>query len=283
MTAPFIHWVGGKRRLLDDIGMLLPPRGGTYWEPFLGGGAVFFAHGHRFDKAVLSDTSGRLMAAYRGVQEDPFGFASAFAEHARLYRNREGKTHVRTGETYFEYLKNMDDSGNRVLDGARFVFLINNAYQAKYEEGKDGHMSIYDSYKDSAVYKHHLMKCSQALGSADLLCGDFEQIVDPKEGDVVYCDPPYDGMYRKKYGSSNFGVVDQERLRDCALGWADKGAHVLCSNADTPYMRDLWGDFHIVPVSVLGKVTDNMYKKGAKAKLRQEMLASSVRPRTLFS
>ena len=104
-----------------------------------------------------------------------------------------------------------------------------------------------------------LREASQALQNATIRVGDFASIAQPGRSDVVYCDPPYDGVFTS-YQASGFGGSDQERLRNAANGWMRSGAKVVLSNSDTPEMRKLYSDFRLheatAPRPINSKGTD---------------------------
>jgi DNA adenine methylase len=238
-AAPFIKWVGGKRQLLPTILDVTPRKvSGTYHEPFIGGGAVFFAlfAEGRIRRAVLSDVNRELIDAYTSVRDQPEELISALREH------RNEKAHYyRVRATEVERL-------SAVERAARFIFLNRCGYNGLYRVNASGKFNVpFGRYANPTICDaHNLRAASRALREVELRCGDFGAVAEAGKRDFVYFDPPYVPLTRTasftSYASGGFGPAEQVRLRDLALRLKKRGVRVLLSNSAAPVVHELYGD-----------------------------------------
>ena len=229
---PFVKWAGGKRALIPEISKRLPKFIVSYWEPFIGGGALFFALGNRVNTAMLSDINTELVLTYRVIQNSPEALIRRLLEHS--------ERHVE--EDYYYKVRNMADLRNSVDIAARFIYLNRTGYNGLYRVNKRGKFNVPKGrYKNPTICDAgNIRNVSGALRKAVLKFDDFEHIR-PKYGDFVYCDPPYHGTFTE-YTPQGFDDDDQIRLRDAVLRWSKIGANVMISNSDTPFIQDLYSD-----------------------------------------
>jgi DNA adenine methylase len=245
VPKPFLKWAGGKRQLLPELfkTMLGFKSEGHYYEPFIGGGALFFAmRGTGWDgRATLADTNDMLIRTYQGVRNDVESVITA----------------LETGYTYSEeafYAERKRHALNDVwdeVDTAAWVIYINRTcFNGLWRVNKNGRFNVpFGRYTNPTICDAEgLRTASEALRCTKLLNADFERTVKSAEtGDLVYFDPPYVpvGGYADftKYTKEGFGEFDQERLRNCAAGLKKRGVHVMLSNADVPLVRKLYKGF----------------------------------------
>lgn len=231
-ASPFVKWVGGKRALVPEIIKRLPAHDfGTYWEPFVGGGAVFFALDSRITNAELSDTNLDLAITYRVVQKHLEDLLIALRELA----SRHSKDH-------YLRIRRETNTVDSVRLAARFIYLNKTCYNGLYRVNRRNEFNVpMGSYRNPTICdEDNLRAASQVLTKAAIQCRSFEK-VSPREGDLVYCDPPYHKTFTG-YTENGFKVEDQERLRDACLEWQRAGAHVIVSNSNTDLIRDLYAD-----------------------------------------
>lgn len=239
-AVPFIKWAGGKRSLIPHLAPHFPDEIGTYWEPFLGGGAVFFTFANRILNARLSDSNAELMITYQMVKERPSELLVKLREHERKHKQRKGKRYA-DGKTY--YLKvRTNRPEDKVEVAARFIYLNRTCFNGLYRVNKKSMFNVPEgSYANPDICNDkRIQAASKALACATLEISDFSNIM-PSRGDLVYCDPPYDGTFTG-YQAEGFNGDAQVRLRNAANEWAANGATVVLSNADTPAMRRLYSD-----------------------------------------
>lgn len=230
---PLIKWPGGKRALASTILKFVSETSGTYFEPFFGGGAVFFAL--RPKNAVLSDVNPELINAYIQVRDH----SNDLAKIMRSLKNSEDEYYrVRTSSPRTQLRR-----------AARTLYLSRLAFNGIHRVNLMGKFNVPYGYKThlETIDEEHLSQTSNALQGADLLVGDFESVTkNAKPGDVLYFDPPYTVAHANngflKYNERIFSWQDQERLATHARQLAETGCRVIISNADHPSLRELYAD-----------------------------------------
>jgi DNA adenine methylase len=195
MTKPFLKWVGGKSRLLDRIP--LPSFTGRYFEPFLGGGAMFFSI-EKLHRPWLSDTNEALIRCYEGVRDH---VADVIAELQGLPQTREAYESIREG----------------YLTPARFIYVNKLGYNGVWRVNRAGKVNVPFGKKTNLVWDiEGLHAASRALQGAILHAQPFENtLCFARPGDLVFCDPPYLGTYAA-YTAKGFTEADHARLARCA-------------------------------------------------------------------
>lgn len=258
-ARPFVKWAGGKRSLIPEIAQLLPDTINLYWEPFVGGGAVFFALDSRIKIARLSDINAELALAYHVVKQHPEGLIARLAAHADRHAEKD----------YYYEVRKMTDSKDSVEVAARFIYLNKTGYNGLYRVNKKGEFNVPKGrYTNPTICDADAIRnASAVLQKATVKFQDFER-VEPGAGDFVYCDPPYDGAFAE-YAAGRFDDDDQRRLRDAALKWHRIGATVMVSNADTPLIRNLYSaaPFVLHEVSAPRQINCKGDERGAASEL----------------
>jgi DNA adenine methylase len=262
-ARPFLKWAGGKRQLLTELLHHTPRNLRRYHEPFLGGGALFFAL--KPARAVLSDVNLRLIRTYRGVKSDVEGVI----ELLEGYRERH------SSEFFYE-LREVDiDRGSDAEVAAWFIYLNKTGFNGLYRVNRDNRFNVpFGRYARPAICDSVTLRaCARALKGAEILHIDFEQAVERAErGDFVYFDPPYAPLSATasftSYTSGGFDAAAQERLRDTARKLKRRGVRVLLSNSDMPLVRELYkSGFKVEEVSALRPVNSKASKRGAVTEL----------------
>jgi DNA adenine methylase len=261
---PFIKWAGGKRQLLRELLRHAPQPSARsrYFEPVVGGGALFFAL--RPAKAVLADVNERLIRTYRGVRDDVDNVI-------RLL-----KTYPHNEKTFYE-LRDVDiDSGTDAEVAAWFIYLNKTGFNGLYRVNRRNRFNVpFGRYHNPTICDESTLRaCAHALARVDEpLVQDFERVVaDAKRGDFVYFDPPYAPLSATSsftsYTSSGFGPHEQRRLRDVALELKSRGVSILLSNSSAPDVRALYeDDFDIIKVSATRLVNSKASGRGTITEL----------------
>lgn len=240
VKSPF-RWCGGKTQLLPQLLELAPKSFKVYHEPFLGGGALFFALQPKV--SWLSDLNPHLINAYASLQNN----VDHVVEGLRgLERSKERFLAVR--EAF-----NRDRAERWVYEQAtRFVYLNRTCFNGLWRENSKGEFNVpYGGDKAAPVLDEPALRAaSTALrGGAAIQCVGFEAVEEhAKEGDFAYFDPPYAPVSATSftsYTADGFGADDQVRLRDLARRLKDRGVHVMLSNSDAPIVRELYDGFDV--------------------------------------
>ncbi len=230
-AQPFIKWAGGKRSLLKELMARLPSAAiNTYYEPFVGGGALFFALRARIEQAVLSDMNLELMITYRMVQLHPQEVLAELHEHQRQHNK----------EYYQDVRRAYPPSDSAIALAAQFIYLNRTCYNGLYRVNRQGRFNVpMGRYRNPVIAdRANLQAVSHALQGIALRWQSFARAA-PGTDDFIYCDPPYDGTY-DQYTPVRFGSTEQENLEQVAQAWCKQGARVMLSNADTPFIRQLY-------------------------------------------
>lgn len=262
LVKPFLKWAGGKRQLLPEIKKLIP-KFNTYFEPFLGAGAVLFDLQPK--KALVSDSNSQLIATYKAIKDYVYDVSRILEEHKKKY-----------SEEYFYKTREIDrdkESFSRLKSyeiAARFIFLNKTCYNGLYRVNSQGLFNVpFGRYKNPAINEEVTLKSvSNYLNasSVKILNCDFEEAVkNVKKGDFVYFDPPYhspDNTNFTGYQAGGFPDTEQERLRDCFVRLSSLNVKCLLSNSDTDFIRKLYKDFDINVISAKRFINTNTQGRG---------------------
>ena len=252
IAKPFIKWVGGKRRVIPELIKDMPSEFGGYYEPFIGGGALFFylrSQGLLLDRDItISDLNLRLIRTYTAVRDDVENLIDRLADYSK-----------RHGNTFYYNTRSMDiDKAKSDVDvAAWFVYLNKTAFNGLYRVNKKNQFNApIGRYKNPAICDaDNLRACSLALENVDIKHGYFDHMRhDANPGDFIYFDPPYVPVSVTSsftsYTDKGFGSLEQRMLRDLAADFKESGVHVMLSNADTEYVRNLYDGFNIRSIQV---------------------------------
>ncbi len=251
----FLKWAGGKARLAHRIAERAPDTFTRYHEPFLGGGAVFFAlhEAGRVKAATLADGNEELVDAYRAVREDVEKVIRHLREHAREYHACQG------GERARYYYEVRDDSRpwSRAGKAARLIFLNKTCFNGLYRVNAQGKFNVPHGRHDNPriLDRKGLREAFKALACAELRAEDFgDACARAQPGDFVYLDPPYQPLSETSlftsYTKDGFGEEEQSRLRDVFHDLTARGVPALLSNSDHVDIRALYEDYKIEEVSM---------------------------------
>jgi DNA adenine methylase len=274
-ARPFLKWAGGKTQLLPAIAEILPRHIETYFEPFLGGGAVFFhmAAQERFKRAVLNDWNQDLIGCYRIIQEAPDEILRKLRDHMANEWNTDA---------YFKSIRLQKPADlDPVARAARMIYLNKTCFNGLFRVNKSGQFNVpFGKYKNPALFnEQNLRACSEVLRTrgATLFTGDFaapefgEAIAKAGPGDAIYFDPPYVPLSATSnfanYTADGFGLDDQHRLAAFFKILVDKGAFVVLSNSDTEVVRSLYAGYEMYPVQAKRAINAKADGRGAVGEL----------------
>ena len=254
-AKPFLKWAGGKTQLLPEILARIPERFGRYHEPFIGGGAVFFAL--EPNRAVISDVNETLINTYRCLRDNPQGVM----QHLRKHKAEE--------EHYYK-VRAMDPAKlTPIKAAARFIYLNRTCFNGLYRVNRSGKFNVpFGRYSNPTIcHTERLHAVSEALQGVDIRVQSVFDIVSRvRKGDLVYLDPPYDPLTPTasftSYAKSPFGKKEQADLAALFKKLHLKGAHVILSNSDTPYINELYKGFRVDKVWARRAINSRADKRG---------------------
>jgi DNA adenine methylase len=263
VVRPFLKWAGGKRGILPLLLDIFPKQCGTYYEPFVGGGAAFFGMASRknfhFGRAILNDANQELIDCYRAVRS----FPNDLIDQLKCWEvNRET----------FMQLRELDPNDiSPARRAARTIYLNKLCFNGLYRVNKKGKFNVsYGRWAKTpkTLDAPNLLKCSEALNQyAALYCDDFAKVVAPAvEDDLVYFDPPYAPLNATSnftsYTKDGFTYEDQKRLAETFRTLVDRGVKVVLSNSNTAHIRDLYNGFETHEVAARRCINSRGDKRG---------------------
>ncbi len=272
MTKPFIKWVGGKRRLLGRLKELMPESFGDYYEPMVGGGALFFGqdpHPHR--EYVLADSNSELINTYKMIQCRPEELIADLTLHAEAYNSLETDEERRA--KYYDCRSWLPSELRNITAAARFIFLNKTGFNGMYRVNQSGGFNVpwgkraRFNFDAAAIHE-----CSQRLQLVDILNEDYAEIVHfAREGDFAYIDPPYIPISPTskftEYQPGGFGLEEQERLAQTFRDLDARGVKVMLSNSHSPLVGELYAGYDIQAVYTVHSVAANRSARGRIAEV----------------
>lgn len=264
---PYLKWAGGKRQLAGVIIPKCPFKYNTYYEPFVGGGAIFFAL--RPDSAVIGDLNDQLCLTYKAIKDDVVELIEKLKEHK--YNN---------SEDYYYMIRELDrdpvfKTYSDVDKAARLIYLNKTCYNGLYRVNSMGFFNTpYGKYKNPAIFDEEvLLAINKYLNHSNIkiINESFEHSVhDAEKGDFVYFDPPYDSLNCTNftgYQAGGFNHKSQMLLKDVMVDLTDRGVKCLMSNAATDFIIQLFKEdtdvkFKIEYVSANRMIGSNISSRG---------------------
>ncbi len=261
---PFLKWAGGKRTLVPDLLKLAPPTFGTYFEPFLGGGALFFAL--KPAQAVLSDMNLRLVRTYQGIRDDVERVIELWHTVYMVQHTPEFYDKNRAAGQGDEH------AVPPAFVAAWFLYYNRFGFNGLYRVNRSGVLNVpLGRFKTPPTLdEDNLRACTQALNGVSVRYQDFRHVEQQAQpGDFVYFDPPYAPLSKSSknftsYTAGDFGPADQIALRDMARRMKDRGVHVLLSNSSADAISKLYGTgFEIAEVDMRRNINSKADARGA--------------------
>ena len=239
---PFVKWVGGKRQLLKqfrDLGLYPPenfdPITNTFFEPFVGGGAVFFDL--LPETAYLSDLNNELVVTYNVIKNDVENLIKSLKKH-------------KLDKKYF--LKIRAQNPEKLSDlniASRFIYLNRTCFNGMYRVNSKGGFNVpFGKYTNPLICDEvNLRKASKALKNVEIRKQDYKEVLKKaKKGDFIYFDPPYYPVSKTasftSYTSESFLDKEQIELRDTFVELHKRGCFVMLSNSDTPFINKIYSE-----------------------------------------
>ncbi|MCE1279327.1 Dam family site-specific DNA-(adenine-N6)-methyltransferase [Enterobacter hormaechei] len=244
-TKPFLKWAGGKFSVIDDVLAQLP-RGRRLIEPFAGGGSIFLNAG--FDEVIANDACEDLILTYQVMQREPLALTDkAYAMF------QEGNN-----PDYFDKVKARFNKREmtQLERAAAFIYLNRHCYNGLMRYNRLGEFNVgYGKYRQPYFPRAEMeafaaVACRFTFSVAD--CNDTVALAG--EGDVIFCDPPYEPMPGKSgftnYSGQSFRFDDQARLAQSLKAAHQRGASVVITNSGAPSLQELYTSlgFNVMPL-----------------------------------
>lgn len=272
---PFTKWTGGKRQLVSVIKSLMPDNYNRYFEPFIGGGALFFDLAPK--TAYINDFNSELINCYQQIKDNPKELIDLLTRHQ-----------TNNSKDYYLNLRSVDRD-NRINEmspmerAARIMYMLRVDFNGLYRVNSKNQFNVpYRRYKNPKIVDETLiLAISDYLNknNIQILNCDFECAVkDVKSGDFVYFDPPYIPLSETSaftsYTHEGVSYEEQVRLRDVFRKLDRKGAYVMLSNSSSPLVEELYKGFNIHKVDAN---RTNGAKSSSRGKISEIIVTNYVK------
>jgi DNA adenine methylase len=256
---PFVKWAGGKTQLLPYLLERMPRKYNKYFEPFIGGGALFFQVTP--SNGYISDINPELINAYQVIQSDVESLIEDLQRH--IY-----------DKDYYYNLRNVErtpefKNWSPVKKASRLIALNKSCFNGLYRVNSKGHFNVpFGRYKNpKLVDAFNLRECSKALKETKIVLGSFNLIEqDIQKGDFVYFDPPYAPLNTTSnftsYSKEGFDNKMQENLRNFCVSLDRRGIKFMVSNSSASLILELYQNFHISFVDATRAINSKGDKRG---------------------
>ncbi len=246
MIKPFLRWAGGKQLFIDKIKVFVPEEYNTYFEPFIGGGALFFNLSPQ--KAVIADLNKELINCYLSIKTNPTLVYDYLINHSK----QNTQEYYYTIRKQFNILKN-----DSIAQAARFIYLNWTSFNGIYRENLKGEYNVPYGFKKNALLLTYdeILNYSKILSKTKIINCSYEKIESSVlKNDLVYLDPPYPPLNNSSnfthYNKERFSEKDQIDLFNFACRLSIKEAKVIVTNADIPLIRDRYKKWNIQSLDV---------------------------------
>lgn len=249
--TPFLKWPGGKRWLVQQNIDIFHGSFNHYYEPFIGGGAVYFSL--LPEQATIADINEEVINLYKVMRDNPLDLRQYMEQHQQLHC-----------KDYYYSIRSMDYT-NCIERAARVLYMNRTCYNGIYRVNKNGKFNVPIGTKDNCIYDIDLFeRYSQALKGAKIVSKDFGcTIRSATEGDLIFADPPYASMRSQesfiKYNDRLFTWADQERLLTALVSARDRGARIILTNANYRELIEMYTECGFIvktierPSTIAGK------------------------------
>lgn len=265
-TKPLLKWAGGKQQLLGEILDRAPNNFNKFIEPFIGGGAVFFAI--KSDKYIISDKNPELINLYKTLP----GNVDDIISNLKNFKNEE--------DFYYEVRAREVKGLSNIERAARFIYLNRTCFNGLYRVNKKGEFNVpFGKYKNpKIIYEKRLRKAAKKLEKTTIILGDYKTVLNnyAEKNDFIFLDPPYIPISEyadfKRYTKDQFYKEDHIELAQMVRKLANKNCRIILTNSNHELVHELYEGFKI---EVL-ETRRNINKKGNKRKGQDTLISINV-------
>ncbi|UEX90299.1 DNA adenine methylase [Staphylococcus ratti] len=260
---PFVKWAGGKRQFLQKIIENTPDKFESYYEPFVGGGAVLFGLQHT--PSIINDINTHLIHAYNIIKNSPYELMHLLDEFDKIPLNDEKYKEFRS--LYNEHIINKTYNHETA---ALFIYLNKHSFNGLFRVNSKGLYNVPWNKKELALSYNetNILEISSFLKNVKILNGDFENAVeDANEKDFVFFDSPYAPIKASSFASydkSGFKIEEHVRLAELFKRLTDKGVYCMATNHNTALIQELYSDFNLEEINVRRSINSDASKRTGK-------------------
>ena len=252
---PIIKYRGGKSKDIPFFQKYLPKSFDTYYEPFFGGGAVFFYLEPQ--KAVVNDINSRVMTFYQEIKDNyptirkqldelQAAYEANQAEYAELKKASPSRRVENKNEALYYHLRDMFNHKIPAdyLDSVLYFFINKTAYSGMIRYNAQGEYNVpfgrYQNFNTHLITDEH----AKLIGRAKLLCGDYTALFSMAESsDFMFLDPPYDCIFNDYGNLESANGFDEQEHRRLAKAFRSLRCQALMVIGKTPLTEELYGEF----------------------------------------
>lgn len=266
LVRPFLKWAGGKRQLVPEILQYVPKKYGTYYEPFIGGGAVLFTL--QPSKAVINDSNPELTNCYEVIRDSVEDLIDKLKQHK-----------LANCEDYYYKIRSIDrleayKTYSKVEKAARILYLNKTCFNGLFRVNSQGQFNVpFGRYENPSILDEAVLRgVSKYLKQKkiEIVNKDFaEATKTARKGDFIYFDPPYDPVSSTAsftgYDINGFDKQEQERLKEVIDNLGNRGCKVLLSNSCTDFIVDLYREVELYKIEIVSAtraINSNALKRG---------------------
>jgi len=240
----FLKWAGGKRRAIKDLESLFPKKIDRYFEPFIGGGAVFFYIKQKYNPRyiMISDNSPELINTFNVIKTKPKELIRELSKHKK-----------RNSKKYYYKTRAINPVAlPKIKRAARFIYLNKTCFNGLYRVNSKGQFNVpIGRYENPEIFnEENILLASSLLRNVKIRKQDFEKIENfVKKEDFIYFDPCYNPKIRttifNNYTKEGFLEKEQKRLAKLFKRLDNKGCRLMLSNSDTALVRKLYKGYQV--------------------------------------
>lgn len=260
---PFVKWAGGKRQLLSEIQSRLPKTYKNYYEPFVGGGAVYFQLTPK--GATINDINTSLINAYMQIRDNP----DELVDYLEKLDN--GQSDSSDAKSYYysareHYNERITSEVYDALTAALLIYINKHCFNGLYRVNSKGRFNVpFNNSEQRSYALDNIMKLSAVLKNTTILNQDFEATCsNAKAGDFVFFDSPYAPLNPtsfESYTKEGFSEEEHIRLGRLYKNLSDRGCYCMLTNHNTPLIQELYKDYNVDVVSVRRSINSDASKR----------------------
>jgi len=266
MAKPILKWAGGKTQLLPHLRKLIPKYSGKYYEPFIGGGALFFDH--EPNSFIISDINPELINFYTAIRDYPEEIMLRIDE-------------LKNDRDVFYEIRNQNFHELTPINAAvRMLYLNKTCFNGLYRVNKKGGFNVpFANYKNPSFYsEENVLAASRQLKNGEIKLSSFESLaeINITQDDFVFFDPPYVPVSKysdfKRYNKEQFNLEQHETLSNLFSELSKKGVKLILTNSDTEIVKELYSGYQYITV----EAKRNINSDGSKRKANELIIYSNI-------
>ncbi|APT85430.1 DNA adenine methylase [Corynebacterium aquilae] len=269
-AKPFIKWAGGKRQLLPELRKLYPESFENYFEPFLGGGAVFFDLAPQH--AVLNDINPAVTNLYQTIKDDAEGLIQLVSEIEEATPADKDEQKQYYYQLRSQFNEGLTSDTYDLKNAALFMVINHRCFNGLFRVNRSGEFNVpFNGSSRPSLSPENIHAAAESLANTEILTGDFVDACEKaKEGDFVFLDSPYAPLKFDSftnYAKEGFGLEDHERLATLFRDLDARGCRVVMTNHDVPLIHQLYEGYSALVVPANRMINSNASRRAGSVEI----------------